>query len=404
MARGKPVVVGVVGSSAAARFHTRNYSRIYDLDVRVKGVASRTPESARQFAEVHGLQVAYPSLEAMLDDPEINLVDLCVPNSLHRPLVVRCAEAGKHMVIEKPLTGYFGPGEADWVADGFSREAMLAGALRNADEMIAAVRQGGVKLCYAENWVYAPPIARAVDLMSKADHTVLRILAEQSHSGTNSDYNMRWVTAGGGSLFTKGCHPLSATLYIKRAEGLRKYGRPIRPRSVIADVKNLSRIESFLQEEPRWIRQGWVDCEDWGMMLLTFEDGSVAQITAGDNTIGGVVNTLSIYSTKLVIHCNINPNTSLQTFAPRADVWGDVQLREKAETNAGWQFSNPDEEWMTGYAQELQDFCEAVALDREPLCGPDLARDTILVGYAAYLAADEGTRIDLAPWIAYPVS
>ena len=397
--KAKPVVVGIVGNGAAARFHTRNYGRVHGLEVKVKGVASRTPEGAARFAREHGLPVAYPSLEAMLDDPEINLVDLCVPNSLHHPLAVQCARAGKNVVVEKPLTGYFGPGDPDWIANGFSRETMLVEALRGADEMIAAVRESGVKLCYAENWVYAPPIARAVRLISHADHTILRIIAEQSHSGTGSDYNMRWVTAGGGSLFNKGCHPLSAALYIKRSEGLRKYGRPIRPRSVIAEVKNLSRIESFTHEEPRWIREGWVDCEDWGTMVVTFEDGSVAQITAGDNTMGGVVNLLSIYSSKLVVHCNINPNTSLLVYAPRGDIWGDEQLREKVETNAGWQFSNPDEEWITGYAQELQDFCEAVALDREPLCGAELGRDTILVLYGAYLAADTGQRVDLSPWM-----
>jgi predicted dehydrogenase len=224
-------------------------------------------------------------------------------------------------------------------------------------------------------------------------------VAEQSHSGTGSDYNMRWSTAGGGSLFNKGCHPLSAVLHVKRTEGMRKFGRPIRPQSVSAEVHNLSRIESFTTEEPRWIREGWVDCEDWGTMVVTFDDGSVAQVTAGDNTVGGIVNTLSIYSTKLVVHCNINPNTSLLTYAPHGAIWGDHQLREKVETNAGWQFSNPDEEWITGYAQELQDFCEAIALDRPPRCGPALARDTILVGYAAYLAADTGCRVDLTPWL-----
>ena len=134
-------------------------------------------------------------------------------------------------------------------------------------------------------------------------------------------------------------------------------------------------------------------------MVVTFDDGSVAQVTAGDNTLGGVVNALSIHSTKVVVHCNINPNTSLLTYAPQGEIWGDHQLREKVETNAGWQFSNPDEEWITGYAQELQDFCEAIALDRPPRCGAELARDTVLVGYGAYLSADSGCRVNLVPWM-----
>lgn len=87
-----------------------------------KGVASRTREGARAFAEAHELPVAYPSLEAMLDDLEINLVELCVPVGLHHELVVQCARAGKHIVVEKPLTGYFGPGDRGWTAEGFSRQ------------------------------------------------------------------------------------------------------------------------------------------------------------------------------------------------------------------------------------------------------------------------------------------
>ena len=284
MTRGHSIVVGIVGSGAAARFHAANYRRVYGFDVRVKGVASRTREGARAFAEAHELPVAYPSLEAMLDDPEINLVDVCVPVGLHHELAVQCARAGKHIVVEKPLTGYFGPGDRGWTAEGFSREEMLSGALGNADRMIGAARQNGVQLCYAENWVYALPITRAVELISRADHTVIRMVAEQSHSGTGSGYNMRWATAGGGSLLNNGCHPLSAVLYIKRTEGLRKFGQPIRPQSVSAEVRNLSRIESFGSEEPRWIREGWIDCEDWGTMVVTFDDGSVAQLTAGDNT------------------------------------------------------------------------------------------------------------------------
>jgi len=399
MSKGNPVVVGIVGSGFAARFHTTNYGRVYGLDVRVKGVASRTAEGAQRFAQSQGLEIAYPSLEALLADPEINLVDICTPTDLHHTLVSQCAQAGKHVVVEKPFTGYFGPGEAEWVANGFSRATMLKGAIRNADQALAAVREHGVKLGYAENWIYAPPIARAVELMSHSDHTVIRMVAEESHSGTHSQYNMRWLTAGGGSLFNKGCHPLSAVLHIKHEEGLRKYGTPIRPQSVLAEVKSLTRIESFAQEEPQWIRQGWVDCEDWGVMLLTFEDGSVAQVTASDTTLGGVVNTLTIYSTKLVLECNINPNNSLLTYAPQSDVWGNAQIREKVETQAGWQYSNPDDEWISGYPQELQDFCEAVALDREPLCGTDLARQVVLVIYAAYLSAEKGQRIDLAAWL-----
>ena len=54
---------------------------------------------------------------------------------------------------------------------------------------------------------------------------------------------------------------------------------------------------------------------------------------------------------------------------------------------------------MNGFPAELQDFCEAVADDREPLSGALLARDVVAVSYAAYLAAAEGRAIELAPYL-----
>ena len=160
MTNGNPIIVGLVGNGFAAGLHAANYRRVRGLDVRVKGVASRTQQGAQSFAETHELEVGYPSLEAMLNDEEVNLVDLCVPNGLHHELAVQCAVAGKHIVVEKPFTGYFGPGDPDWTADGFPRQKMLSGALRNADRMIAAAEENAVQLCYAENWIYAPSIQK----------------------------------------------------------------------------------------------------------------------------------------------------------------------------------------------------------------------------------------------------
>ena len=394
-----PVIIGLVGTGSAASFHVENYRRVHGVDVRVKGAASRKPDNAGHFANRYCLEKSYRSADELLADPEINLVDICVPNSLHKPLVIKAAQAGKDIVCEKPLTAYFGNGDPEWTADRFSREVMLKGAIRNVDEMTNAVRREGVKLGYAENWVYAPAIQRADELLSQSENTILRIVGEESHSGTHSVYNLRWITAGGGSLMNKGCHPLSAALYLKRREGLRRSGSPIRPQSVIAKVSNLTCIDSFTEEAPHWIREGWVDCEDWGSLLLTFDDGSVAQITASDTTLGGIQNDLSVYSSKLVLHCNLSPNTSLMTYTPDEAVLGDASIREKVETRAGWQFSNPDEDWFNGYPQEMQDFCEMVIYDRRPLSSLGLARDVIVVGYGAYLAAHTGQEVDLTTWL-----
>ena len=68
-------------------------------------------------------------------------------------------------------------------------------------------------------------------------------------------------------------------------------------------------------------------------------------------------------------HQSAEPSLTRVYAAPDAAVFGDEYLVEKLETKAGWSAPEPDEDWMTGYPQEIQDFVEAIAHGREPLSG-----------------------------------
>ena len=113
-------------------------------------------------------------------------------------------------------------------------ERCLTDALASADRMIEAERKSAGRILYAENWVYAPGVQKALRLLRAAETPILRVVAEESHSGTHSRYGMEWKTSGGGSLLNKGCHPLGGAIYLKYAEGQRRLGRSIRPRWVMA--------------------------------------------------------------------------------------------------------------------------------------------------------------------------
>jgi predicted dehydrogenase len=398
MPTARRVRIGIIGAGFAAHLHLENYALVHGVEVEIAGIYSPTTERSQRLAAEFGVPRVYPTVDDLLGDPAIDLVDLCVPNSQHTPLIVRCAEAGKHVACEKPLTGFFGDGEPG-VGMRFGREEMLAGALANADLALDALARAGRRLHYAENWVYSPNIRKAARLVERSGGAILRIVGEESHSGTHSPYARQWRYSGGGSLLNKGCHPLGAALALKYAEGQRRRGRPIRPARVAASVASLTKIPSFLAEEEQFIRTGWEDCEDWGALLLTFDDGTVAQITASDIVLGGIQNVFSLYGSRAVVHANNVPNTTVVAYAPRAGIFDGEYIREKVETNAGWQFTSGDEHWMNGFPAELQDFCEAVTDDREPASGAMLARDIVAVSYAAYLAAAEGRTIDLAPYL-----
>lgn len=384
------VTVGLIGAGYAASIHARAYHKVYGVPVELRAVAASRPQRAATFAAHFGVARA-TSVTDLLADPAIDLVDICAPNVLHAELAIAAANHGKHVVVEKPLTGYFGP-EIDSVA-AIDRGTMLREAVATAEQMVDAARANRVRLLYAENWVYAPAIQKVQQLMAASGGTILRIQGEESHSGSHAAYSRRWRTAGGGSLLGKGCHPLAAALYLKREEGLERHGQPIRPRSVVAEVGWLTRNPDFVAEQPKFIQTGWHDVEDWGAMLVTFDDGTVAQITASDAVLGGIRNCLTVYGSRAYAEANLNPNTACVAYAPAPDIFATEYISEKIETKAGWSFPSADEEHAQGYPQEIQDFVEAVAHDREPRAGAALARDVVLVTYAAYLAAAEGRRV-----------
>ncbi len=381
--------IGFIGSRFAAELHAHALSKLRGSQCELVAVCAKTKESAEAFARKFNVPHVYTDHRALLDRKDIHLVTLPVVTSLHHVFAVDAANAGKHVIMEKPLTGCF------MEAAAASRQAMFDQAMKNADAVVEACRQNRVTLGYAENFVYAPPVAKLRRLMDASGGTLLDIRAEESHSGPHAAYPRRWATAGGGSLLRMGSHPIGAVIHLKHYEGQRKLGRPIRVKSVVADVAQLTKVPAFQAEARKWLVTAWEDVEDWSAAILTFEDGTKATVLATDVSLGGVKNLVTAYMSNGVVQVNINPNTTVTVYAPDGKLWGDEYITEKVETKAGWQFPSPDEDWMRGYPQEMEDFVDAVREGREPLSGALLAHETVEVIYAAYVSAQEGRRVDL---------
>jgi predicted dehydrogenase len=388
-----PVRIGLVGARAAAETHVRALAHLRGSRAELVAVAAATRSSAEAFARRHAIPVALDDYRALVERADVECVDVCCPNDLHHEVALAAARAGKHVIVEKPLTGYFGAdGER---IDAIPRERMLAGALANADAVLEACRQAGVTLCYAENIVYAPAVGKLKRLLEVGGGALLDLRAEEAHSGSVAPYSRRWRTSGGGSLLRMGSHPIATLLHLKHFEGRLRGGRPIRARSVFAETGALTRLPHVEAEPKAYLQTGWADVEDWACALLTFEDGTRGTVLASDVSLGGVKNLVTANMSNGVAQIAINPNTGMQLYAPDAGIWGQEYISEKVETRAGWQFPNPVEHWMRGYAEELTDFVEAIREGREPVSGGDLARETVEVIYAGYLSAAEGRRVEL---------
>lgn len=156
----------------------------------VAAIASRNEEKAKQTAADLNIPVAYGSYEALLEDPSIDVVYIPLPNHLHKEWTIRAAEAGKHILCEKPL----------------------ALTESEAAEMAEAAAKAGVYLSEAFMYRYHPrydKIQQIIDSGQIGEVRGIRSAFTFNNAGdkTNVRYRKDW---GGGSIYDVGCYPINA--------------------------------------------------------------------------------------------------------------------------------------------------------------------------------------------------
>jgi len=387
------VRVGLVGCGFAAELHMYAYKRVYGVDVEVAAVAARGDHIVG-FARKHGIRDTHRDIRALFADADIDVVDICTPPASHASMIVAALEAGKHVICEKPFAGYFGrAGDKAPIGKHVAKSAMYQRVLEEMDATCAAIKSSGRLFMYAEDWIYAPAVAKTVEILKATKDKILFMKAEESHSGSHAAHAAQWSMTGGGSLIRMGCHPLSTVLYLKQVEAKAR-GERIAVSHVTADVGNVA--AGLKPEERPFIKANPVDVEDWGMLTLTFSDGTKGAVFSGDMIMGGVRNSVETYTSGGSLFANITPNTHMVSYLTDERKLDGVYITEKVDRKTGWQFVCLEEEWTRGYLQEIQDFMECVSLGRQPLADAALAYATMKVNYAAYWSAEEGRRIALS--------
>ena len=387
----KQVRTGIVGSGFSASFHFEAVRKIYGTDVEVVGNYSIDTEGAAAYAKQRGIK-AFDSLESLID--AVDVIHCCTPPYAHEAVSVAALEADKFVICEKPLTGYFGDGSGEFHGDRFAKQIALDTALESVDRIIEAEQNSKGQLLYAENWVYMPSIQKEREILEKTGAQILWIHGEEAHSGSHSKDYAYWSRCGGGVMIGKGCHPLTAALYLKRVEGNARDGKPIRPKTVSARAHALTRMDSFRDEVH--IRCNYYDIDDFSIMHVEFEDGTLADVISSDIVVGGIHNWLEVCANNHRAICNINPNTAMQTYNPVEANFKDIYVVEKIETKQGWACTSPDEDWFTGYPQEMEAFYRTIAYGEPPQSDSLLAADSISTIYSAYLSAErKGAAVDV---------
>jgi predicted dehydrogenase len=386
------VKVGLVGCGFVAELHMYAYKRVYGLEVEVSAVAARGAQVI-DFAKKHQIATTYRDFRDLIANRDLDVIDICTPPMLHTAMIVDAMQAGKHVICEKPFAGYFGrKGDKEPIGKHVPKSLMYERVMEEMDTTCKAIKASGKLFMYAEDWVYAPAVAKIVEVLNATKDKILFMKGEESHSGSHAAHAAQWAMTGGGSLIRMGCHPLSAVLYLKQVEA-KSRGERITVSAVTADVGNVAAC--LTERERAYIKANPVDVEDWGMLALTFSDGTKATVFSGDMIMGGVRNVVETYTNGGSMFANITPNNHLVSYLTDEEKLATVYVTEKVDRKTGWQYICLEEEWTRGYLQEIQDFMECGARGREPLADLALAYETIKVNYAAYWSADEGRRVTL---------
>jgi predicted dehydrogenase len=222
--------IGILGCANIAKQFSRDVAP--SPAVRIVAVASRNTETAAAFAMAQGIGRHHGSYEGLLADPEVDAIYLPLPNSLHAEWAIKAAEAGKHVLCEKPLA----LGQAQ------------------VQSMFDAAERHGTMLLEAYPWYFQPHCGALVKLLN--EQAIGSVRSVQSCFGFtvgNPQHNIRMKPElGGGALLDAGSYALSVIRLVMGCA----------PRRVVADAN--------------WVDSG-VDISM--MALLRYADGRRAQIS-----------------------------------------------------------------------------------------------------------------------------
>ncbi|MGW6280233.1 Gfo/Idh/MocA family protein [Kribbella sp. NPDC055071] len=227
--------VGLIGAGGIASAHINGY-QVHADKIGVTAVADAVEETAKKRGEELGA-TPYTDYREMLASEELDAVDICLPHHLHRDAIVAAAEAGKHVLCEKPLC--------------LSAE--------EAADVRKAVATSGVTLMCAHNQLFMPAVAKAKELLVAGTiGTVYEVRTTDSFFNDFDPSSMGWrassKTSGGGELIDTGYHPTYLLLHL--AGGL-----PVEATSMLSTH-----------------RLKFMEGEDSAQVLIRFDNGVVGQM------------------------------------------------------------------------------------------------------------------------------
>ena len=238
----EPVRFGILGAANIARefIDGVKHSSLVTIDA----IASRDGDKATEFAQTYNIPQYYASYEAILADPRIEAVYIPLPNDLHATWAIRAAEAGKHILCEKPL----------------------AVGLSDVRAMFSAARKSGVKLAEAYPYMAQPQTIRMKELLTEDSIGQIQTIS--------AAFGFGLVTPDGSPI----ANPANIRLRPERAGG----------GLLDAGTYAVSLLCLALSERPRRViasgRYTKTNVDQTVVALLEFSSGTLGQISCSMST------------------------------------------------------------------------------------------------------------------------
>ncbi len=326
------------------------------------GVASRTPERTRQFAEQYGVK-AYESTDQLIRDAKPDVVCICTPHPQHAEPAIACINAGIHVLVEKPL----------------------AATVEDCDRIIAAQKQHKVIVGVVSQRRFYPPsqrIRQAIDggKIGKPIFGVVAMYGWRDEKYYKSDpWRGSWKGEGGGVLINQAPHQLDLLLW---------YLGPLA--EVMGYWANLN--------------HPYIEVEDTAMAILRFKSGALGQILVSNSVNPALYGRVQINgSTGASIGVQTDggtmfvPGMSTITEPPVTDIWtipGEEHFVDewKKEDTAFFKTIDPIPHY---HGMQIQDFLHAVMSKRAPLITTEDGRAVTQLIAAIYQSNETGRAVQL---------
>jgi predicted dehydrogenase len=267
----REIGIGVIGMGWMGRVHTAAYRRLPEhfpnLGVRPRLLmAADVSEERRAHAERIGFETTTGDWRAVIDDPRVDVVNVTLPNAMHREVALAALDAGKHVWVEKP------------VGRGIEDTAAVAEAAARAGVVT------GVGFCYR----FAPAVQHARALIEagaigEVNHYRGVFLADYANRpDAAASWRFSRAQAGSGALGDLMAHVVDMTHYlvgpIDRLSGRTATMYPRRPRLPVGEGTHFSRVATDDLVD--------VDNEDWAGALFEFGGGTVGSLEASRVVVG----------------------------------------------------------------------------------------------------------------------